>query len=79
MNSRDFGYFLKNISLPSKYSYKYKLIKKTEELLKQMRWKAFFYDRENTNKYNNKINTYLDETIDKKLKKQESVLRKYKL
>ena len=27
-----------------------------------------FYDRDNTNKYNNKNNTYLDETIDKKFK-----------
>ena len=33
-----------------------------------MRWKALFYDRDNTNKYNNKNNTYLDETIDKKFK-----------
>ena len=33
-----------------------------------MGWKAFFYDRDNTNKYNNKNNTYVDETIDNKLK-----------
>ena len=33
-----------------------------------MRWKAFFYDRDNNNKYNNKNNTYVDETIDNKFK-----------
>ena len=32
-------------------------------------WKAFFYDRDNTNKYNNKNNNeYVDETIDNKFK-----------
>ena len=33
-----------------------------------MRWKTFFYDRDNSNKYNNKNNTYVDETIDNKFK-----------
>ena len=33
-----------------------------------MRWKTFFYDRDNSNKYNNKNNTYVDETIDSKFK-----------
>ena len=60
---------MKNIPLPLKDSYKYKLIEKTELLLKRMRWKALFYDRDNTNKYNNKNNnTYVDETIDNKFK-----------
>ena len=43
-------------------SYKYKLIGKTEHLLKRKRSQTFFYDRDNTNKYNNKTNTYVDET-----------------
>ena len=68
MGSIDFGYSLKNIPLPSKDSYKYKLIEKTEQLLKRMRWKAFFYERDNTNKYSNKNNTYVEETIDNKCK-----------
>ena len=33
-----------------------------------MRWKTFFYGRDNSNKYNNKNNTYVDETIDNKFK-----------
>ena len=64
MNCIDFGYSLKNVPLPSKDSYKYKLIENTEQLLKRMRWKAFFYDRDNTSKYNNKNNTYIDQTTD---------------
>ena len=68
MNSIDFGCSLKNIPLPTKGSNKYKLIEKAEQLLKRMRQKAFFYDRDNTNKYNNKNNTCVDETIDNKFK-----------
>ena len=64
MNCIDFGYSLKNVPLPSKDSYKYKLIENTEQLLKRMRWKAFFYDRDNTSIYNNKNNTYVDQTTD---------------
>ena len=47
-----------------------------------MRWKAFFYDKDDTNKYNNKNNTYVDETTDNKFKLITNscicVLRKYK-
>ena len=69
MDSIDFGYFMKNIPLPSKDSYKYKLIKNTEQLLKWIRWKAFFYDRDDTNKNSNKNNkTYVHEAIDNKFK-----------
>ena len=34
--------------LPRRESYIYKLIDKTEQLLKRMRWKALFYDNDNT-------------------------------
>ena len=82
MNSIDFGYSLKNIPLASKHSYKYKLIEKTGQLVKRMRWKAFFYDKDDTNKYNNKNNTYVDETTDSKFKLITNscicVLRTYK-
>ena len=47
MDSIDFGYSMKNIPLASKESYKYKLIDKTEKLLKRMRWKAYFFDKHN--------------------------------
>ena len=65
MDSTDFRYPMKNIPLPSEDSYKYKLIAQTEQLLKQMRWKAFFFEKtvshnnsndnttiDNQNKYN---------------------------
>ena len=69
MDSIDFVYSLKNIPLSLKDSYKYKLIEKAKQLLKRMKWKAFFCDRDNTSKYNNyNNNTYVDETIDNKFK-----------
>ena len=80
MNSIDFGYSLKNILLSSMDSYKYTLIEKTEQLLKMMKWKEFFYDRDNTNKYNNKNNTYVEErpiTDQKKSKKVSSANTRY--
>ena len=49
MDSIDFGYSIKNIPLPSRNNYIYKLIEKTELLLKRMRWKAFFFDSPDTN------------------------------
>ena len=67
MDSIDFGYSMKNIPLPSEDSYKYKLIAKTEQLFKRMRWKAFFFKKtvshnsndkatsDNQNKYNLKL------------------------
>ena len=39
---------MKNIPLPRKESYIHKLIDKTEQLLKRMRWKALFYENDNT-------------------------------
>ena len=80
MNSIDFGYSLKNILLSSMDSYKYTLTEKTEQLLKMMKWKEFFYDRDNTNKYNNKNNTYVEErpiTDQKKSKKVSSANTRY--
>ena len=50
MDSIDFGYYMKNIPLASKESYKYKLIDKTEKLMKTMRWKAYFFDKHDGNK-----------------------------
>ena len=61
--------FFEKHLVTTKDSYKYKLIEKTGQLLKQMLGKAFFYDRYNTNKYkNSKNDTDVDEMIDNKFK-----------
>lgn len=46
MDCIDFGYSMKNIPLPTQENYIYKLIDKTEKLLKRMRWKAFFFEKD---------------------------------
>ena len=37
---------MKNIPLPSKETYIHRLIDKTEKLIKRMRWKAFFFNKD---------------------------------
>ena len=39
----NFNYSLKNIPIPSANTYKKRLIKKVECVIKRMRWKAFFF------------------------------------
>ena len=47
---------MKNIPLPSKDTYKKRLIKKVESVIKRMRWKAFFFDKnKKTDKSDNSI------------------------
>ena len=41
----DLGYSLKNIPLPSPDTYTARLIEKVEDLIKRMRWRAFFFLR----------------------------------
>ena len=60
MDAIDFGYSMKNIPLPSKETYIYKLIEKTEMFVKRMRWKAFFFDKEDDN--NSQNNNYIYKT-----------------
>ena len=43
MNSRNFGYSLKNIPVPQKVPYMKALVEKTESFLKRMRWRAHFF------------------------------------
>lgn len=43
MESTRFDYSTKNIPLPSERDYHRKLIEKTEQLCRRMRWKAYFY------------------------------------
>ena len=49
MDFIDFGYSMKNISTHSKPCYLYKLIDKVEKVLKPLRWKALFFDRDQAN------------------------------
>ena len=44
MDAINFGYSLKNIPIPSKDSYLKCLMEKVESLIKRMRWKAYFYE-----------------------------------
>ena len=55
MEQTRFKYSMKNIPIPSRSSYQYikKLIKKTESIIKRIRWKAFFFEQ---NKVKNKTN-----------------------
>ena len=46
MEKVNFGYSLKNIPVPPSKSYMKILISKVESLLRRMRWKAHFYDKE---------------------------------
>ena len=43
----NFNYSVKNIPLPSKYQYLYRLTEQIEKLNKNMRWKAKFFLKEN--------------------------------
>ena len=78
LDSIDFGYSVKNIPLPRKESYIYKHIDKTEQLLKRMRWKALFYDNDNTshrkkNQSENKNNCFTMKS--RKCPPQQKVLK----
>ena len=46
MEQRTFNYSLKNIPIPSEKQYKKNLLEKTEEIIKRMRWKADFLDKQ---------------------------------
>ena len=43
MNSRDFGYSLKNIPVPQRIPYMKALVEKTESFLKRVRWRAHYF------------------------------------
>ena len=46
---KNFGYSLKNIPLPSENTYLKCLTEKVENVLRRMRWTAFFFDNKNEN------------------------------
>ena len=52
-----YSYSLKNIPIPPTDSYLKSFIRKVESLLKCMRWKAFFFDKDKENN-NNITETY---------------------
>ena len=62
MERTRFNYSMKNIPIPPRNSYLKKLIEKTESLIKRMRWKAFFFGRNNEkdkdNNDDNETNNY---------------------
>ena len=53
MDSINFGCSMKNIPPYSKSSYLYKLIGKVEKVLKRIKWKAIFFDRDQANSNTN--------------------------
>ena len=66
MERINLNYSLKNIPIPTKSSYQLKLIEKIESVIKRMRWKTFFFLRDNNdiNKTNsNDINESGKETF----------------
>ena len=46
MNAKNFEYSLKNIPSPSKAAYLKSLIDKVERFIKRLRWKAFYFEKE---------------------------------
>ena len=63
MNTRNIQYSLKNIPIPSSFSYLKNLVNKTEDFVRRLRWKAFWYDKKleagqqnNQNRTNNENN-----------------------
>ena len=50
-----FNYSMKNIPIPSKNAYLKRLIEKVENVIKRMRWKAFFFER-NENEDQDELN-----------------------
>ena len=61
MEQQQFDYSMKNIPIPNKSEYTKRLIDKTENLIKRMRWKAYFFlnpnaktDRKETYGFNSK-------------------------
>ena len=49
----DLGYSLKNIPIPSKRNYLKSLMEKVESLIKRMRWKAYFFDKDSNDSDDN--------------------------
>ena len=52
MDQKKFTYSLKNIPLPSKDAFIKRLTEKVENVIKRMRWKAFFFDKDKKSREN---------------------------
>ena len=51
-------YSMKNIPIPNRNEYMKKLIAQMEKIIKNMRWKALFYLKENDQKYNSTVENF---------------------
>ena len=58
MEKLNINYSLKNIPCPNKKSYIKSLICKTEDFLKRLRWKAYFFDKKDEIEKNERKNNY---------------------
>lgn len=58
MEKVNFNYSMKNIPIPSNSEYTKRLIEKTEQVIKRMRWKAFFHLYPDTANKSKHIETY---------------------
>ena len=47
MEAKNFGYLLKNISIPSKSKYTKYMVEKVESFVGRLRWKAYHFCKEN--------------------------------
>ena len=56
MNVINLGYSLKNVPTPTEKSYLKALTEKVEHFLTRIRWKAYFYDKEDPINEEDRIN-----------------------
>ena len=47
MQTKNFGYSLKNIPMPSKCQYLKCMVEKVESFVRRLRWKAYYFCKEN--------------------------------
>ena len=63
MDKFNFGYSTNNIPITTERQYKLKLVEKIEAVIKRMRWKAFYFEQNDTR--NNSKNIYYGLASDK--------------
>ena len=67
MEQTRFKYSMKNIPIPPRNSYLKKLIEKTESVIKRMRWKAFFFEKNDNKQSNDRRNNDSRELTNRRL------------
>ena len=58
MEKINLGYSIKNIPIPSERTYLLQLVEKIESVIKCMRWKATFFNEENSNEERSNVERY---------------------